>query len=123
MPKVWIANYAGHPYDEAEKFGELRYITRGYVSLGNLDRLVYDVTEKVGETDVEDYLLLSGLCIIGVVAAVAWTTRWGGVKILHWDKKESDYQVLAISRGQLEKMFDVFLIREAEDKWRAQASE
>lgn len=120
MSIVWIANYAGHPYDQAEKFGELRYLTRGYVSLGNLDRLVYDVAEKVAETKAEDYLLLSGLCVVGVIASVAWVTMWGGVKILHWDKNNSDYVPLEFTRGQLEKMFDVFLIREAEDKWRTQ---
>ena len=120
MAKVWIANYAGHPYDQAEKFGELTYITRGYVSLGNLDRLTYGVVERVLETEPDDYLLLSGLCIIGVLAALAMFTRHGRVQILHWDKKEEDYQVVTLKRGQIEKMFDVLQIREAEDKWTAQ---
>ena len=120
MAKVWIANFAGHPYVPAEKFGELCYLTRGYVSLGNLERLVYDIVEKVADTDEEDFLLLSGLCIIGTVAATAWMLRHGRVKILHWDKKNTDYQLLEVKKGQIEKMYDIFLIRGAEAKWIAE---
>lgn len=114
MAKVWIANYAGHPYDAAEKFGEFHYMTRGYVSLGNLDRLVYDIVKKIVKTEPDDFLLLSGLCIISTIAATAWMLRHGRVKILHWDKKKSDYQVLEFKRGQIERMFDVIVINEAE---------
>lgn len=115
---VWVANYSGHPYDDAERFGEIKFLTRGYVPLGNLDRLLYEIVEIVSKTEENDWLLLSGLSIISCIAATAWMLRHSRVKLLHYDKKLDQYVPLEFSEDQIHKLYDVITARRAEDKWR-----
>lgn len=117
MPKVWVVNYAGHNYEPAESFGEIGYLSHGYVSMGNLERLFYSMVESVRETDNEDYLLLSGLLLLNAIAAIAWLERHGKAKMLSWDKKLGAYRVLVVTKDQVAKLFDVLTLNEAEEKW------
>jgi hypothetical protein len=44
-PRVFVTNFAGHDYTKAEKYGEIVWITKGYVSFHSLDRIKYRVCE------------------------------------------------------------------------------
>ena len=108
-PRVFITNYAGHPYNGAEKYGELISLTRGYVSFGSLDRLKYDLAKQIRQTHHEDWLLLSGVPVISALAAAMWFAMHGQVKMLVYDKKRSThgrsvYRELVFSAENFDKM-------------------
>jgi hypothetical protein len=111
---VWIVNYAGHDHSAAEEFGKLDFLTRGYVSMGSLDRLFYTVTEAIEKTIEEDYLLLSGLIALNALAASIWLQRHGKVKMLLWDQKLGRYRELSYSKNQIDQLFEKLLISSAD---------
>lgn len=107
MPKVFIANFGGHNYQAAQDFGELHYITKGFLSYQSLDRLLYAVADGLKDTDKEDYLALSGTNIINVTAAVLWFERHGQVKLLNFDKNTGKYRELVVNSDSIRFLFEV----------------
>jgi len=101
MSRVYITNAAGHDFSKAEKFGELTWITKGWVPLQSLDRVKFLVAEKLQHARPEDYLLLSGTQVVCVVAALYWFYKFGEVKLLVHDKKEDDYRELLVTNANL----------------------
>lgn len=114
-PTVWVVNFAGHNYEAAEEFGRLEYLTRGYVSMGSLDRLFYTVAEAVAKTEREDYLLLSGLIALNSIAAAVWLEKHRILRLLLWDQKLKKYRPLVITRDQIGTLFDKLVIAQASE--------
>lgn len=85
--RVFVTNYAGHIYDDAERFGKLIFITRGFVNFSSPDRLKYYVAEGIKESSPDDYLLLSGSALLCTLISMIWLKKNGKIKILNWDKK------------------------------------
>lgn len=113
-PKVWVVNYAGHDYSDAKRFGELDFITKGYVSRGHPDRLLYDVSETIAETEPFDWLLPSGLIALNVLAVVVWKQKHGSVNLLLHDPKEDCYQPTKITTEQVGDLLDTLAIPDGE---------
>jgi hypothetical protein len=92
MPRVWVVNFAGHNHSKAETYGELRFITKGYVSLGSMDRVLFEVVESIAQTEPDDFMLPCGLLILNVIASAACLHRHGVMRVLIWDKKGPTYR-------------------------------
>ncbi len=109
--KVWIANYAGHEYQKAEKYGEIRRVTIGYIAFNSLDRLKFQIANELTQTTEDDYLLISGAAIICSIAAIIWFTMHGKIKLLYWDKSadngEGDYRAMVLTSGSLTELLNV----------------
>lgn len=105
--RVFVANYAGHDYAEAEPFGEIRYITKGFISFGNLDRVKYQIAESILNTTKDDWLLLSGVSIINVLSALLWYERHGIVKLLNYDKSGGKYREMILTPGHLSQLLEM----------------
>lgn len=97
--KVYVANFAGHDFTPAQEYGELCYLTKGYISFQSLDRLKYVIAEALQQSKPEDYLALSGTNIINVLAAVLWLEMHEQVKILNYDKTTNSYRLIVLTRG------------------------
>ena len=96
--KVYVTNFSGHDFSKAEKFGEIAWITRGYVSFHSLDRVKFRICEEVDKSSEDDYLLLSGIPIICVLCATYWLWKHKKCKMLvHDKKKDGEYRELLIS--------------------------
>jgi hypothetical protein len=108
MPRVFVTNFAGHDYSKAEKFGELNWVTRGYISFHSLDRVKYRICEEVQKSTSEDWLLLSGIPVICVVAALYWYHLHKKVKLLVHDKKsDGEYRELVVTEKNFHDLFAV----------------
>lgn len=99
MSKVWVVNFAGHDYRKAEKYGEVVSVTSGYVSMGSLDRVLFDVIDKLKNSSADDWLLPSGLIAVNLVAAAVWLRMHGGLRMLLWDRKYDTYRQM-IATGE-----------------------
>lgn len=107
-PRVFVTNFAGHDYSEAEKYGEIVWITRGYISFHSLDRVKYRICEEVDKSTSEDWLLLSGIPIVCVLAALYWQWKHNKVKLLVHDKKKNgEYRELIVSDKNWSDLFNV----------------
>lgn len=109
-PRVFITNYAGHTYTKAETFGALKWLTKGYVSFGSLDRLRADLAAKIIDmTRPDDFLLLSGNSALCSFAALLWFFHHGQVKLLVHDKKSIDdsYRVVLFTSENMRELFRI----------------
>lgn len=106
--RVFVTNFAGHDYTAAEQYGEIVPITKGYISFHSLDRVKYRVCEALEETTEEDWLLLSGIPVICVLAATYWYFKHKKIKMLVHDKKGGgSYRELIISEKNFQDLFAV----------------
>jgi hypothetical protein len=115
--RVFVTNFAGHDFAAAKPYGEIYWITKGYVSFQSLDRVKFLITEQVLLSDSEDWLLLSGTPLISVIAALVWYAIHKKVKLLVFDKKDDGkYRELIISEaniGDLLKVIPEGIVSEA----------
>jgi hypothetical protein len=101
-PTVWVSNFSGHNYSDAERFGPIRFITEGYVSLRYLDRVFDEVVKGSADTHKDDYFLLSGMNLINVLAVLVWYNKHKKIKLLIWDKKEKTYRLFELDEAHLD---------------------
>lgn len=106
-PRVFIANYAGHDYTKAEAYGELKFVTKGFISFQSLDRVKFQVAEGLVGTRSEDWLVLSGTNIVNALAAVLWYVMHGKVKILNYDKSTGSYREIILTGEATDKLLKV----------------
>ena len=102
---VWIVNASSHDYTpvrDIEGVKDVRAITTGYVSLGNYNRLLETIRNSLIDSEPEDFLLLSGLPFLNVLAAVYFINRHGGLNLLTWDKKYKTYRKFKLTNEQLD---------------------
>lgn len=106
-PRVYISNFGGHDFSPAEKWGELQFITRGFISFQSLDRLKFQIAQGILDSSPDDYLLLSGTNIINVVAALLWFELHEKVNILNFDKTMNDYRLITITKSGTTNLMEV----------------
>jgi len=94
--RVWITNYAGHNYERAKSFGELRFVTKGSINFQSLDRLKFQVAQDLMEIQEDDFVLLSGTNIISVITCLLVYEKFGRINILNYDKYTDTYRVLVV---------------------------
>lgn len=111
-PRVFVANFAGHDYSGAEKYGALCFVTKGFISFQSLDRVKYQVGMGIKDSRPDDWLALSGTNIINVLAAVLWFGMHGQIKILNYDKNTGVYREVTITKRSSDSMMEV--LRESE---------
>lgn len=109
MSKVFVTNYAGHNYDKAKDFGEPVNITVGSVNLRSLDRVKLDIAQAIAESDPEDWLLLSGIQIIAVIASTLWLHKHKKCKMLIWERNETEgrYKTFILTTENIDELFNV----------------
>ena len=93
MPIVYIVNLAGHDFDSAKKFGEIKAVTKGNINLLRPDRDLYHIIEGLKEfNQEEDYLLLSGNVLANVMCIMSLIhQKVNLLNLLVYNAKNQDY--------------------------------
>lgn len=102
--RVFVANVAGHDYKDAERYGKIIPVIKGYISFQSLDRVKYSIANVIASATGDDWLCISGTSIINVLAAVIWFRRCGRVKLLVWDKKAERYREVILTEENIDDM-------------------
>lgn len=88
-PFVFITNKSGHDFSPATKFGELRFLTVGSVDKYNINTLYGEIIDGLeGSTD-RDFLMVSSLTVLNVVAAAILARKYGKLNLLLY--RNGDY--------------------------------
>lgn len=96
---VWVVHPVKDDLSAAHQYGEIRYITDGYVHADELDgdRLPASVMEKISTAlwafdSNTDYFLIAGdhLQLVQVAAALADYT-YGSFRVLRYDRQANGY--------------------------------
>lgn len=113
-PRVYIVNFAGHDFSDAQRWGEIKKIVDGYVRLDHPDRILYEIAEVLTHSESKDWLLPSGLLLVNILAALAFYEKHGCARLLVYDRKrarnegEPDYREIIITREQIQLLLDHF---------------
>jgi hypothetical protein len=81
-PNVYIPNKAGHDFSDAERFGELVFLTQGIVKRYSTNHIYRQLIEGMSGALSQDYLLISSLSIINAIAASILARQFGKVNYL-----------------------------------------
>lgn len=107
VTRVYVANFAGHDYAPAAKYGQLVFVTRGFISFQGLDRVKFQVAQGMADSRPDDWLALSGTNIINVLAALLWYQMHGLVKILNYDKTTNTYREIIVTKENNVQLLEV----------------
>lgn len=82
MSKVYVINKGCHDLSDAEGFGELVYLSEGSMNKFNTSGMYRTFIETLEESEPNDYILVSGLTVMCVVACSIFATLHGRVNLL-----------------------------------------
>lgn len=99
MAAVYVTNKAGLDFTAASKWGELNFITQGYVNFGDVEKLSLKINEVIMDSKPEDFLVLAGNNLLCVMVAIIWLRKHGRLNVLHWVLDE--YIVVPITTSSL----------------------
>ncbi|KKL77593.1 hypothetical protein LCGC14_2033390 [marine sediment metagenome] len=71
MPLVYIPNKGTNIYTPAERFGELVFVTKGWVDLADSDSLFSTALESLEHSKPIDYIVMSGpYALVSILCSV-----------------------------------------------------
>ena len=94
MSKVYVINDSGHDYKEAEKYGELIYLTKGIVASYATTQHYRTFAEKMKDATSDDYILVTSLASMNAIAGWIMGTLGFPLNLLLF--KDSTYVVRRI---------------------------
>lgn len=82
MRKVFIPNKSIHDFSEAEKYGELVYLSNGNMPRYKTSRIYRLFTDILDTASPDDFVLVSGLTILNIIATLIMQAKFGYVNLL-----------------------------------------
>lgn len=84
-PHVYVVNDSGHDFSAARKYGELIFLTEGYVPWDRVNHFYRQAARTLAYSRPEDWLLMTGPNSIREAAAGIMARLHGQINILVWD--------------------------------------
>lgn len=94
--RVYIAGLARHDYEPAKDYGDLVVVVSGQLDLSDVDAMRDIVTKALNRSEPDDYIILSGAPILGVLCVMEMLRRHGCVNVLQWNGVLRDYEALEL---------------------------
>ncbi len=80
--KVFIVSNGGHDYADATSFGELIFCTDGVIKKHDIAQMYRELSQSLDCAEPDDYLMISSLTSLCVVAASILANRFGELHLL-----------------------------------------
>lgn len=80
--KVYVINRSGHDYSKAEKYGEIIFLSKGSMDKYKVNTIARKFADVMKDSSPEDYLLLTGLTVMSVIAASIFANKHGRINLL-----------------------------------------
>lgn len=84
--KVYIVSGSSHDFSQAEKFGELVYLSKGPMNRYAVNNMYRQFYEILKDSLPEDYLLICGLAVMNGVAASILAIKHHKINYLLYEK-------------------------------------
>lgn len=81
-PKVFIPNKGSHNYSDAERYGEIVYVTKGEQNRYAIGTMVRSWVKVLRSSSPEDYILLSSLTNLCCIGAALFVLRHSRLNLL-----------------------------------------
>lgn len=86
--KVFIVNNGGHDYSSAARFGEIVFCTDRPIHRDDVHQMYRELSFALADADAEDYILVSSLTSLCMVAAAIMADRFGELHLLIYNNGE-----------------------------------
>lgn len=73
--KVWVINRSAHDFSDAERFGELHYLSNGPIIKTNVVDMDRQFNAKLEASSAEDYILPTSLSVMTAIACSIFVLR------------------------------------------------
>lgn len=80
--KVFIVNNGGHDYSDAARFGEIVFCTDSVIRKDDVSQMYRELKVALSDAKADDYLLVSSLTSLCMVAAAILSDRFGELHLL-----------------------------------------
>jgi len=89
MSKVFIVNKASHDHSDAERFGELVFLTEGAINRYATTSMFREFIAPLNRSSPEDYILPTSLTIMNIIACTIFGIKHKKLNLLIYksDKK------------------------------------
>lgn len=82
MPKIYIPNKGSHNYQDAERYGEIVYVTKGEQNRYAIGTMVRSWAKIIKGSSPDDYILLSSLTNLCTIGAALFALRHSCLNLL-----------------------------------------
>ena len=82
MAKVFIINKGSHDYSDAQRYGEIVYITEGSVNKFDVSQMFRECDSALASSEADDYILLTSLTTLCSVACAIFGRKHGRLNLL-----------------------------------------
>ena len=97
MTTVWVPNDSTHDFDPAKEYGEIIYLTRGRINRFSTSKLYREFVDKMKDSTEKDYLILTGLTMLNVLAAAILVLKYKRLNLLI-------YKTTGVKGGYIERV-------------------
>jgi len=102
MPTVYITSNSGHDYSAATHFGQLKFLSNGKMDPFKVNDIHRTFSEALADSNPEDYILITGLQVMNVVACSIMATKHGKLNILQYHGGSHRYKDRTIVFNKIE---------------------
>lgn len=89
MAKVYVANKSAHDFREAEKYGELIFITAGRLNRFNVNDMHRQASEAMESSTEKDYIVPCSLNVLNSIVCATFAVKHHRLNLLLF--KQGDY--------------------------------
>ena len=97
MSKVYVVNKGGHNHSDAERFGELIYLSEGSINRYAISNMYRQFSKILKTSSPKDYILITGLSVMSSVACSIFARIHGRLNLLLFkigdDKENKNYYI------------------------------
>ncbi len=80
--KVFVVNRSGHDFAAAERFGTLRFVTKGNLDRFAVNDMLRDSVTAFEDANEDDYILITGLTVLCSVVCATFARKFGRLNLL-----------------------------------------
>lgn len=99
--KVFIPNKGGHDYSAALKWGELVFVTEGYIDRWGVNQMLRLWAKTLEESSPDDYILETSLNTLCSVGAACFAFKHRRLNLLIFKSEDGDYVERSIQIHEL----------------------
>jgi hypothetical protein len=82
MNKVYVVNKTGHDFSDAERFGELVFLSEGYMNRYATNNIIRQFQEVMSESGPKDYIVTCSLNVMNSIACAVFAHKHGTLNLL-----------------------------------------
>ncbi len=82
MSKVFVVNKSAHDFSAAEQYGELVYLSEGYMSRYSTNNMHRLFTDAMKESKEDDYIVPCSLNVMNSIACAIFAVMHGKLNLL-----------------------------------------